>query len=1043
MERDEVVHKMSKKIAQLTKVIFHLNTRNDEADCHLRAVTEANEREVTQVVEDANAQVKKLAQVLAKCRNEGAAKQIETFKCAIEEEKCEARREVEQLRASMSAREQKNTTMWSEKVKQFAAEVGVLRGQSQQQSEQFDASLRKAATEHADAVEALQAKHLTELDGLKSAHVEQLRAKDDERAAAEAAQQRMFEERLAQQDQLLAAKAQRCDELEALWHEATKQLEERLGESQDAFKRMQAERDAHAAELDRLRPEIERLRAATSDGADGLRQRDAQLDALNAEKQSLLAQVQQLQDQLQASEVQLGKTRAELEQFLRKAAQEKDASSQSAETERRRLLDKIQGLEQREAELLREGGLAQGRICTLEAETAALKAEIESLRERASDSLASIDAAAKRSQEEIRELQEKLAKQLNETQRLEATLAEQAADFQRQLESALSVGSQDLNALREAHTKEMEAMRQKHEEQAAEAKRAHDGEVCNLRCSHDEEQQRLRSSYESQLDDLRRKMAESGNANNAQSAEHARREAELLKQIESLELQLREARDQATKDAATIQKLETDLASIENDLKKTVADAEKQRREHAELTASLQARLQGDMAQANAAGQQELERLRKELQRELAAKDQQAAADRDRLQGDLAREREKGEAALKELQRRLDELTDAADAAKNGASSELAQVRSEMQRQLEETRAKAVETVHQMSQEHQSKLTEIYEQQKNDLQQLQEKLTGSHQERVDGMREKHQREMEELKAKHAIQLQQALDAHTKQLEEQGLEHRSAVKTLEEEVKATAEKYQAESNRLQSELQQRAVELADSQAAAQRLERRSADAEATVARLEVNLKTAEREHGEAMQRKDEEVAKEKRSLKQHHKSELEALLQEQLRETTQLKEQFDQARQLQDSQIDLLQQRVQELQDLYDARPSRDEDVERIAALEAAVEEKESTIRKLVDEMQFYKLELVNREQNYNKVFGASPLVGTLNPVASQPGKKGAAPQMRVVQQPGAGMMQMNMGLPPLGNLVAGGAAAGGPGPPPKKSLQKRPSSGNMTRAAVS
>merc|ERR1712093_87858 len=211
------------------------------------------------------------------------------------------------------------------------------------------------------------------------------------------------------------------------------------------------------------------------------------------------------------------------------------------------------------------------------------------------------------------------------------------------------------------------------------------------------------------------------------------------------------------------------------------------------------------------------------------------------------------------------------------------------------------------------------------------------------------------------------------------------------------------------------------------------------------RTKEREHEEAMQRKEEDLAKEKRNLKEQHKSELEALIQDQLRETTELKEQFDRARQLQDAQIDMLQQRVHELQDLYDQRPSREEDVERIAALEAEIEEKENTIRKLVDEMQFYKLELVNREQNYNKVFGATPLVGTLNPVAAAgAGKKGAQPQMRVVQQPGANM-QMQMGLPPLGNLVGGGPPAGAPGAPPggnsvKRSLQKRPSSGNMTRA---
>ena len=31
-------------------------------------------------------------------------------------------------------------------------------------------------------------------------------------------------------------------------------------------------------------------------------------------------------------------------------------------------------------------------------------------------------------------------------------------------------------------------------------------------------------------------------------------------------------------------------------------------------------------------------------------------------------------------------------------------------------------------------------------------------------------------------------------------------------------------------------------------------------------------------------------------------------------------------------------------------------------------------MKFYKLELINREENYNKVFGAHPTIGVLNPL---------------------------------------------------------------------
>ena len=73
--------------------------------------------------------------------------------------------------------------------------------------------------------------------------------------------------------------------------------------------------------------------------------------------------------------------------------------------------------------------------------------------------------------------------------------------------------------------------------------------------------------------------------------------------------------------------------------------------------------------------------------------------------------------------------------------------------------------------------------------------------------------------------------------------------------------------------------------------------------------------------------------------------------------------------------MRELQQAYDNRPSRPDDLERIRQLEHNVRERETAFNQLRDEMQFYKLELVNREQNYNKVFGVSgPNIGVLNPV---------------------------------------------------------------------
>lgn len=49
---DELHHKMCKKVAQLTKVIFYLNTKNDEYESNLRAVVNAYEQELDSVIKE-------------------------------------------------------------------------------------------------------------------------------------------------------------------------------------------------------------------------------------------------------------------------------------------------------------------------------------------------------------------------------------------------------------------------------------------------------------------------------------------------------------------------------------------------------------------------------------------------------------------------------------------------------------------------------------------------------------------------------------------------------------------------------------------------------------------------------------------------------------------------------------------------------------------------------------------------------------------------------------------------------------------------------
>jgi len=71
---------------------------------------------------------------------------------------------------------------------------------------------------------------------------------------------------------------------------------------------------------------------------------------------------------------------------------------------------------------------------------------------------------------------------------------------------------------------------------------------------------------------------------------------------------------------------------------------------------------------------------------------------------------------------------------------------------------------------------------------------------------------------------------------------------------------------------------------------------------------------------------------------------------------------------------------YDDRESRPEDLERIAEMEISLRDKTQDIAKMKQEMAYFKNELLNREENFNKKFGAAPNVGVMN-VLQKPKKK--------------------------------------------------------------
>jgi hypothetical protein len=117
---------------------------------------------------------------------------------------------------------------------------------------------------------------------------------------------------------------------------------------------------------------------------------------------------------------------------------------------------------------------------------------------------------------------------------------------------------------------------------------------------------------------------------------------------------------------------------------------------------------------------------------------------------------------------------------------------------------------------------------------------------------------------------------------------------------------------------------------------------------------------------------KQELNLEHKEEIEYLKEENINEIKQILSDFDQSKILFKQEMSKLHQELKEAAIKYENRESREDDVQIIRDLNASIEKYRSDLLKAEDQANFYKLELCNREVNFNKIFNNSPL---LSPVS--------------------------------------------------------------------
>jgi hypothetical protein len=127
--------------------------------------------------------------------------------------------------------------------------------------------------------------------------------------------------------------------------------------------------------------------------------------------------------------------------------------------------------------------------------------------------------------------------------------------------------------------------------------------------------------------------------------------------------------------------------------------------------------------------------------------------------------------------------------------------------------------------------------------------------------------------------------------------------------------------------------------------------------------------------------------------------------------------------------IDELQQRWEGRESRPEDLQRIQQLEQEMIEKDELIVRTREEMLYFKREMLNREENYNQKFNRSPNVGVMQVLKSKDPTSSSSTGL------GDSLLSSSSGHKP-------GAPGGGPKGSSKPSFAVAPGGGSSSSLGI-
>ncbi|XP_034380412.1 protein FAM184A isoform X3 [Arvicanthis niloticus] len=1030
MDYSQDMHlKMSKKIAQLTKVIYALNTKNDEHDSAIQALKDAHEEEIQQILAETREKIllykskvteeldlKRKIQVLeasledhVKMKQE-ALTEFAAYKRRVEDMQLCAEAQHVQRIVTMSREVEEIRKKFEERLRSFGQLQVQFENDKQSALEDLRTTHRlkvqellKSQQDHSASVNLGQEKaeelHRLEVEALNNT-LEELRL--EKKALIEEYEGKLSKAQLFYERELDNLKRSQLFTAESLQASRDKEADLRKEfQGQEAILRktigkLKTELQMVQDEASSLLDKCQKLQMALATAENNVQVLQKQLDDAKEGEMALLSKHKEVESELAAARERLQEQASDLVLkashigMLQATQMTQEVTIKDLESEKSR---------------------ANERLCQLEEERAFLQSRTQSLDEEQKQQVLELEKKvneAKRTQQEYYEMELK-----NLQNRLEGEVAQLNEAHGKTLEELARKHHMALEAVHSNASKDRIKLQMELEEQYKKEKLSLEEDKTQLQLELENLKQALGDKLTSanqeigRLQDLVRK-SEQGLG----SAEGLIASLQDSQERLQSELDLTKGRLKETKDA---------LLSVE-------AELQQERHEHEQTLATMKEeeklrvdRMAHDLEIKWTENlRQECSKLRQELR--LQHEEDKKSAMSQLLQ---LKEREKT-AARDSWQKKVEDLLNQISLLKQNLELQLCQSQTSLQQlqaQFTQERQRLTQELEELEEQHQQRHKSLKEAHVLAFQTMEEE------------KEKEQRALEtHLQQKHSAELQSLKDAHRESMEGFRVEMEQELQTLrfelEDEGKAMLASLRSELNHQHAasidllrhshhqELAAAKMELersmdisrrqskehmcriSDLQEELRHREHHITDLDKEVQHLHENISTLTKElelKGKEILRirseSNQQMRLHEQDLNKRLEKELDVMTADHLREKNIMRADFNKTNELLKEINAALQVSLEDMEEKYLMRESRPEDIQMIAELKSLLTERDQVIKKLIEDNKFYQLELVNRETNFNKIFNTSPTVGVINPLAKQKKKNDKSPANRFVSVP--------------------------------------------------